>query len=145
MAMWKFCQFFLLCTSLFFLPIANAQDSLGQTIQVDTRFSAIVGKPTWTLIVREVETGKVLPYIFDIKKTDNFWIAFTAGRSYRITASYLKFGPYAQIKNFCHLENGIISGESIQVILRGALTPSPTDFSCHVSKYKDTPYQMEYP
>jgi hypothetical protein len=131
---------------LFFISLvsmissANAQVPLGQTIQVNTHFRSVVNAPEWLLIVRDVRSGQVLPYLFDIRDNDNFWVAFTLGHSYRVTASKLKFGPYAVIHNFCGLEDGIISGESMYVTLRGDLTPNPGSVKCHIIKYPAMPF-----
>src|SRR5690242_17300489 len=79
-----------------------------QTLQIYTNFKTFIGKPTWFLEIREVETGLVSPYIFDIRNNDNFWVAFTFGRHYKVVASTVTFGPRAVIHNFCHLEDGIL-------------------------------------
>jgi hypothetical protein len=136
----KFCQLLVLSGMFSFILPSYAQISLGQTLQIYTHFTSIVGKPEWLLEIREAETGRVLPYLYEVKEQDNYWIAFTAGRSYRVVASTLKFGPYARIKNFCKLENGIISDESMTVTLSGELTPSTRDFRCVVRKFKN--YQL---
>jgi len=128
--------------SLLLIMPSFANIPLGETLQVSTHFKSITGKPTWLLIVREVETGRVLPYQFDIRNNDNFWLAFTSGHSYRVTASNLSFGPFAKIKNFCNLEDGIINGESYFVTLTGDLTPDPTRFRCKIIKYKDLPFPI---
>jgi hypothetical protein len=111
--------------------------TVGQTFQISTRFSNVYGKPIWLFIVREVETGKVRPYIFDITQRNNFWIAFTEGHSYRITVSELKFGPYAKIHNFCRLQNGILTGKSMTINITGELSPNPRSFKCNVIKFQD--------
>ncbi len=116
---------------------AQADDAVGQVLQINTHFNTLYGKPTWLLIVRDVETGLVSPYLFDIRKEDNYWVAFTYGHTYQVIASSLTFGPRAKIKNFCKLEEGILAGESMSIILTGALAPVTTSYRCHVSKYKD--------
>lgn len=113
-----------------------AQIPFGQVIQINTHFRSVMGDPTWLLIIRDVNSGVVFPYIYDIHDTDNFWLAVSYGRSFRITASTLKFGPFAVIHNFCLLENGILSGQSMIVSLSGDLTPYRGSSRCHVTKYK---------
>lgn len=140
MATKKFCQILLISLSLYFIsPSYSFPARIGQTIQIHTFFTSIYGSPTWVLIVRDVRTGQVLPYVFDFYNEENFWVAFTAGRAYRIMASNLKFGPYAVVNNFCHLENGIIDGESYIVTLKGQLSPDPRSYRCFVEKYKNLP------
>lgn len=128
-------HFLLLFISMLISLPSLGQSNIGQTLQVNTHFTSIIGNPTWLLIIRDVNTGVVLPYVFDIRNNDNFWVAFTVGRSYRITASTLKFGPFAKINNFCHLENGIITDKSFWITLSGELSPNPKSFKCNVTKY----------
>lgn len=121
------------------IPLPSySQQPIGQTLQVNTHFKSVIGNPTWLLIIRDVNTGVVLPYLFDIRNNDNFWVAFTSGRSYRITASTLKFGPFAKINNFCCLENGIITDKSFWITLTGELSPNPKSSKCNVTKYLNT-------
>jgi hypothetical protein len=112
----------------------------GQTLQISSHFNAIAGNPTWLLIIRDVDSGRVLPYSFEFKKNDNFWLAPTTGRSYKVTVSTLTFGPFAVIHNFCHLENGIYRDQSMTITLVGKLSPITNSFSCNVMKYIDAPY-----
>lgn len=128
---------------LFVLSInaAFAQNPFGQTLQISTHFRHVVGHPTWLLIVRDVETGVVSPYLFDIHDNDNFWIAFTFGHSYRVTASTLKFGPFAIIHNFCHIEDGILSRQSMIINVSGSLTPLRGTSKCETMKYNE----IEFP
>jgi len=121
---------------------AAAQTPLGQTLQINTRFRSIIGKPTWLLIIRDIDTGIVLPYLFDIRNNQDFWVAFTFARDYRVTVSELKFGPFAVIHNFCHLEDGILSGKSMIITLTGDLTPSRQTAKCHVLKYNDSAFPI---
>lgn len=140
MAIKKICQLLLFfCLS----SLSYAQEnSLGQTIQINTQFRSIVGKPTWLLIIRDMESGQILPFIFDIRSQNNFWVAFTLERSYRITVSSMKFGPYAIIHNFCGLQNGILSGKSMLIRLKGNLTPDPNSSQCYILKYQDMPFTI---
>ncbi len=131
--------------ALFWLVIgmtsAAAQNPFGQALQINTHFRSILGSPTWLLIVRDVDTGVVIPYMFDIRNYDNFWIAFTYGHSYRVTVSTLKFGPFAVIHNFCRLEDGILSRRSMIISLTGNLTPNRFSSRCNVIKYNN----IEFP
>lgn len=133
----KWNLFWLNLLGIFFFSKAYSQSSFGEMIQINTDLSSFIGRPSWTLIIRDVQTGQVLPYLFDFYTEQNFWIAFTAGHSYRIMASNLKFGPYATISNFCHLENGVLNGESFIVTLKGQLSPDPCSYTCTVRKYKN--------
>ena len=122
----------------------NAGSSLEQTqtLQIYTNFKSIIGKPSWALIIRDVDTGLVSPYIFDISKNDSFWVAFSYGHNYKITSSTLQFEGCGEIKNFCNLENGIISGKSMYMTLSGVLSPNPHTVKCNVLKYGDTKFTI---
>lgn len=113
-----------------------------QTLQIYTNFKSIMGQPSWLLIIRDVDTGLVSPYLFDISRNDNFWVAFTYGHHYRITASTLQFKGCGEIKNFCNLESGIIAGKSMYMTLSGILTPDPRTLKCNVMKYGDTKFTI---
>jgi len=119
-----------------------AGNPMSQTVQINTRFRSITGKPVWLLVLRDANTGVVVPYMYDLRLTDNFWLALSSGRNYIITASTLKFGPFAIIHNFCHLEDGVLSGTSMIIRLSGDLTPVPSTFKCQVSKFKDIPFSV---
>ncbi len=131
--------------ALFWLSLcmtsASAQNPFGQTLQINTYFRSVIGSPTWLLIIRDEDTGVVIPYMFDIKREDNFWIAFTYGHSYRVTASTVKWGPFAVIHNFCRLEDGILSRQSMIISLSGKLTPYRYSSFCKVIKFKS----IEFP
>jgi hypothetical protein len=138
-----YCQFGLLLLSLA-LGTAKADSIPGQTVQINTRFNIVYGKPSWLIIIRDEDTGRILPYIFDVQNNDNFWIALTAGRSYRITASTLSFGPFAEIHNFCYLEDGILTAKSMFISLSGDLSPIRNSSNCRVMKYNDVPFPIAH-
>src|SRR3990167_6617454 len=126
-------------------------DSLGQTIQIYTRLRSFVGKPSWLLIIRDIDHGQNIPYLYDISRGNNFWLAFTYGRNYMITVSSMQFAPYRRypwrkkiISNFCNLEsNGhIIRGESLYITIKGDLSPFGDGYTCHVSQYADANFSV---
>src|SRR5690349_5971957 len=91
---------------------AQPPDGVGQTIQINTRLHSFVGKPSWLLMIRDIDHDQNIPYVYDISRGDNFWMAFTYGHNYLITASTLQFAPYRSdpyrvkvIHNFCNLES----------------------------------------
>ena len=126
--------FFSLLVITFFHNV-QAEPPPGQVLQINTDFSSIQGKPSWILIIRDLQNGQVIPYIFDLSSNQNYWLAFTYGRSYRITSSQMKFGENKVINNFCGLESGILSGVSMTIYLHGKLTPNSKTSECHVSRY----------
>lgn len=123
---------------------ALAQNALDQTqtLQINTHFRYVVGKPSWLLIVRDSQTGLVSPYLFDIHNNDNFWVAFTYGHDYKVTASTLTLNGSCIIKNFCGLENGTLSGQSMVMTLTGALTPDTRYLKCNVLHYSDSKFTI---
>jgi len=132
------------CLFAAFNSYAQAFSYPGQTLQIYTHFQSIIDKPkpAWTLIIRDASSERVLTYLFDLRQNDNFWVAFTTGHSYIITASTVKWGPYAVIDNFCHLESRVIAGQSMFITLKGNLSPDPNSFQCHVQRYSNTPFPI---
>lgn len=118
-----------------------ADEMSGQSLQINTYFHSIIGKPSWLLIVRDMQSQKVTPYLFDLRNDESFLMALTYGHAYRVTVSTLTFGPCAIIHNFCGLENGVITGQSLFITLKGNLTPDPGSSKCHVEKYAS----MDFP
>lgn len=125
-----------------------AGDGVGQFIQIQTRLHSWVGKPTWLLIIRDIDHNQNLPYLFDVSRGENFWVALTYGKHYLITVSRLQIETYQSrynkykkysINNFCHLEsNGrIIRGESMYITLEGNLTPNSATSRCVITRYVD--------
>lgn len=124
------------------------EDGLGQTIQIYTRLHSFVGKPSWLLIIRDLDNNQNIPYLYDITRGDNFWLAFTYGRNYLITVSNLKFDPYMRkINNFCNLEsNGaIIRGESLYITINGDLSANTNTYTCNVMRFKDSNFSIANP
>lgn len=124
-------------------------DGIGQTLQINTRFNSWVGRPIWTLIIRDVDHNQNIPYLYDIRRGENFWIALTYGRNYVIAASTLQIETYYprrnkfksyRIHNFCNLEsNGrIIHGESMYITISGELTPDRETYSCNIITFPET-------
>jgi len=132
------------------------EDGAGQTIQIYTRLHSFIGKPSWLLIIRDLDHNQNIPYLFDIKKGNNFWVAFSYGRNYLITASELQISDYQsrkntfkryKIKNFCHLEsNGrILRAKSLHITIDGDLSLNRDSYSCHVSQYADPNFTIVNP
>jgi hypothetical protein len=146
MALKKFLRHAALIISglILILPaVVKAENPFGQTIQINTHFDSLKGNPTWLLMIRNIQTGEILPYLYEIKNFDNFWIALSYGRDYRIVASKLQFESSKSIANFCHLEDGVLSGKSYVVRLSGNLKPGGRDYECHTIKFKDYDFPMQ--
>jgi len=138
------------------MPIAHAEmPEIGQTIQITTRFHSFIGKPSWLIIVRDVDNDLSMPYLFTIQRGENFWLLPTHGRNYLITVSNLQINTYQsrsngygayKINNFCHLESHgrIIHGESLYITIEGDLTPDPSSVNCQVQRFKDPNFSMAY-
>ena len=127
---------------------AQHMNNFGQTIQIQTNLRSFIGKPSWLLIVRDVEHDQVIPYLYDFTTEDNFWLAFTYGKSYRITVSEMSFAPSGRkIRNFCGLESlgGILTRTTLAISIRGKLSPNPDTFTCHVLKYAEADFNIATP
>lgn len=144
-----------LCLSSFAVSAyAQGENGMGQTIQINTRFHSFTGRPSWTLIIRDIDHEQNIPYVFDISKGTNFWVALTYGRNYLISVSKMQFSPYRRypgntkrIQNFCHLEsNGrIIKGESMYITIEGDLSPYSNNIDCHISRFPDNHFTVATP
>lgn len=130
------------------------QDVLGQTIQINTRLHSFTGKPSWLIVIRDLDHNQNIPYIFDVKQGKNFWLAFTYGRNYLIKISNLQFSPYREdpyrikrINNFCHLESRgrIIRGQSLIITIEGELSPNTNTFTCHVTEFPESNFTIVRP
>lgn len=125
---------------------AMPDNHFGQTIQIHTRFHTFLGNPSWLIVIRDIDHNQNIPYVFDITRGDNYWLLFTYGRNYLITASRLQISNYQsrynsyskhEINNFCQLESGgrIIRGESMHITISGDLTPYSDTVQCSVSQF----------
>jgi hypothetical protein len=130
---------------------AQAEDGVGQTIQITTRFHSLAGKPSWLLEIRDLDHDQNIPYIYDITQGDNFWLVFTYGHHYLITASTMQFAPYRSnpyrtkvTHDFCHLESHgtIARGESLSVNISGDLSPNTGGYTCNVTRFKDSNFSV---
>lgn len=131
--------------------LAQPPDNNGETIQITTQLHSFVGKPSWLLMIRDIDGDQNIPYVYDITRGDNFWLAFTYGRNYLIVASTMQFSPYRSdpyktktINNFCNLEsNGrIIRGDSFSVTITGDLSPTPGSYTCNVLRFANTNFTV---
>lgn len=150
---------FMLFFMCFIAPLSEAQaddNGVGQTIQIYTHFDSFLEKPSWLLVIRDIDHNENIPYVFDITKKNNFWVVFTRGRNYLITASNLQINTYKskfnqfkkyEMKNFCQLEsNGrIMKGESMFITISGDLKPYSDTLSCHASSYPDSNFTIVKP
>lgn len=126
---------------------AQPMDNFGQTVQIRTDLRSFTGKPTWLLIIRDIDHNQVIPYLYDFDTESNFWIAFTYSRNYVITVSEMSFSPSGRkIRNFCHLESmGAIQRGSLNIYLTGKLTPREYTSTCQVLKYSDANFNIATP
>lgn len=134
-------------------PAYFPTNEFGQTIQIQTRLHSFLGKPTWLLVIRDLDHNQNIPYVYDFHRAENFWLAFTYGRNYLILASTLQIETYKprenrykkfKINNFCHLEsNGRINrGTSMYLTISGHLSANTNTFSCHLLKYQDADFSV---
>lgn len=128
--------------------LSQADDSFGQLLQIHTDLCSMRGKPSWLLIIRDLDHHVNIPYLYDFYQNQNYWMALTNSKNYLITASRLQFHIYNirentyrsyTINNFCGLEsNGrIIHGNSFTIRITGDLKPYSDTLQCNVSQYFD--------
>lgn len=141
--------FAMLFNALFFTPLHLAvgqNNDPGQVIHISTYFRSFVGKPSWLLIIRDLDHNQNRPYLFDIRKGENSWTIFTFSKNYLITVSSMQFSPYKryhprfrQTNNFCHLESRgqIMKNLSLSLIIQGDLSPNTGKYTCQTTYYKD--------
>lgn len=117
--------------------------SAMHTIEIRTRFSSFIGKPSWLLTIRDIDTGVSHPYLFDIQKGENYWVLPIYGHNYLITISNLRISSYDaylnqykkyETKDFCHLESRghIIRGKSAFITIDGRLSKNTNGYRCTV-------------
>lgn len=136
-----------LLSSLFFLsPLAQAQlEQIKHIIEIHTKLTSIVGRPTWLIVLRDMNSGHILTFMYDFILYENDWVAYSKNRKYRVVSSSLKFGPDIVINNFCGIQDGILEGTSMYITLIGAITPDPTTAKCKVLKYNDVGFTVVQP
>lgn len=126
----------------------------GQYLQIHTKIRTFDGRPSWLIVIRDVDHNQNIPYLYDFEYGENMWLAFTYGRNYLILASTLSFSPYShdpwrtvKIHNFCNLESHgrIIRGKAIKVVLRGDLMPNRNRYRCHVSYHEGENFYFAKP
>lgn len=140
---WFFSFFFLIATTH---ALADAfGPPIRHVLEIKTKLSDIVGQPTWLIIIRDMDTGRLNTFIYDFRLPDNQWIAYSKGRKFRIINSSLKFGPGVTIYNFCNIEDGILDQTSMYITLTGAITPDPYTTRCKVLKYNDIGFTIVQP
>jgi hypothetical protein len=133
--------FFLLLFSI----VCAARDQ-GQFLQVRTQFDSVIGKSSWLFVIRDLDHEQTLPYLFDMKRGENYWVVPTGGYDYLITISNLRMSVYQEkknkykkyeIKNFCRLESHgrIKHGKSAYITISGRLSQHGRDYRCHITFY----------
>ena len=139
----------LISLTLVSLPVfadPNPDVPFGQMIEIRTHLTSFVGSPVWSLEIRDVDNNQIIPYVFDINRGDNYWVALTYGHNYLIQASRMQFVSYQsryntyrnyRVKNFCHIESAgrILRGRSATIYLEGNLSPYSDKYSCHMTTY----------
>ena len=140
MAIKTWCQVGFITAGLLLSGVSVAS-SLAESdfIEIDTYLHDIDGRPIWTLILRDMTSGQVLPYLFDLRKHDNHWIAFSLSHTYRVIASRVQFDNNQEVNNFCNLEDGILRSESMTVTITGSFSPDLQGVDCQIQKYKTYP------
>ena len=104
-------------------------------IQVQGQLTGIEDSPTWLILLSNVDDGSIIPWMHDFGQGRSDWLVFPEGHDYRIVASELRFAHNTVFPNFCSLQDGILSDRSVQIFLRGKLSPAMDSFNCHVFSF----------
>lgn len=153
---WIGCSLGLSIQAVYAQEGVEIDEGLGQTVLITTHLDHFVGLPTLLLIIRDIDDGINIPYLFDIRQGDNAWVAITYGHDYLITASKLtivKYEPrYNAYRNFvtndfCHLQSSgrIHRGTSMSVEVTGDLSPNRNLYNCNVTVYPNSNYTVVEP
>ncbi len=125
--------------------LAAEPKNLGQVLKINLNLQRFIGKPSWLIVIRDVDHGQNIPYLFDIKQNQDYWIALTYGHDYYVVASEIAMNPYdKKITNFCDLESmgAIHRGTSMDIMVSGKLTKNPDTVTCRVLKYTDPNFNI---
>lgn len=104
-------------------------------IQIESQLTAIQDNPTWLILLSNVDDGSIIPWMHEFSSSKSYWLVFPEGRDYRIVASELRFAHNTVFSNFCNLQDGILSNQSMQVFLRGKLNPAGDALDCRVTSW----------
>ena len=124
---------------------AQGTNNIGQVLKININLQRFIGKPSWLLIIRDVDHNQNIPYLFDITNNQDYFLAFTYGRNYYIVVSEMVINPFdKKISNFCGLESmgAIQRGISMDIIIGGMLTKNPNLVTCQVLKYSDPNFNI---
>lgn len=138
----RFLQTLFICI-LFAITLPVYSEDAPHTIEIRTRFSSFVGKPSWLLIIRDIDRGESYPYFFDVQRGENYWAVPTHGHNYLITVSNLRIITYDaydnqykkyEVKDFCHLESRgrVIHGKSALITIDGRLSKNTNGYRCTI-------------
>ncbi len=134
----------------------DANPGMGNVIQINTNLRSFVGKPSWLLMIRDVDDNENMPYIFDFTSSNTQWMAFTQGQNYLIVSSTLQFSVYRPhdntyrtyfIHNFCNLESQgrIQHNTGVSIWLTGDLWPNEDSYHCQVMRYPNADFTVAMP
>lgn len=122
-----------LCFCLLFLCITKSLAMPVVQIQGDLR--TVSGNPRWLILLRNPDNGSTTPWMYDVKQAVNHWVILPGSHAYQIVASELLFNDRTIFHNFCGIEDGVITGKSMQITLSGQLSPTTDTIRCHVISY----------
>ena len=121
---------------LLLTPFTASHADVSQIIQIHTRFTKVWDTASWLVIVHDLDSSGVYPYVFDLVDADNFFLIYTNARNYRLD-SVLQFDLSQQkFHHFC-LPTQNITGKSLIVYLRGNLTADPATLDCNITQFKN--------
>jgi hypothetical protein len=120
--------------SLFF---CTSYAQVAQRIKVSMDFKDIQGHPAWLFIVYDADSSAVYPYYIEITEFQNFFTIPTYSQNYRIVSVMQFDREHRKIQHFCNLPTGYFTRESLEISIKGILTPNPRTTACSFRRSKN--------
>lgn len=144
----KWIVFTVITLILFFTAgrlLAGDANNTGQILKINLNLQRFIGKPAWLIVIRDVDHNQNIPYLYDITRNQDYFVALTYGHDYYVVTSEMTLNPYdVKIRNFCGLESmgAIHRGISMDIMVSGKLTKNRNLVSCRVLKYVDPNFNI---
>ncbi len=94
-----------------------------------SQLTAVKGKPTILLIVKNLDNNTIQPYMFHISCARPFAMFNFHAHQYKILEARLQTN-FGTIKRFCRIARGIVTDKNLQIRLRGTLDKSIYHMVC---------------
>lgn len=120
----------LLLTTLLLSVNCFADEPATQAIQLVVQLQELSGNPTYWMVVQNVDTGEVTPFMYPLNQANDEHLFETTGSNYKILA--LQIQSQTGVSTPCQLDQKIVENEATRVIISGSLTQT-AQLSCNYS------------